>query len=45
MKIYKSPQLNVTNVLFCSTKSPNKYIQLTITYNKEKHQILTFEKL
>lgn len=34
------------NVLFCPTNSPNpKDIQFTITYDKEKHQILIFEKL
>lgn len=34
------------NVLFCPANSPKlRNIQFTVTYDKEKHQTITFEKL
>ncbi len=41
------PECNVTSSnVFCLTKSPKtKYIQVTVTENREKKQILTFERL
>ena len=48
MDNYNFPESEVTSldVLFCQTNSPNpKDIQFNIIYDKEKHQIITSEKL